>query len=211
MPVVLMLDVEPQHEVYIPDYQIYHNHSTIKYHLQDMASQYSSIIHMNEYNFKSAKGNSQLLTRISNFSFPQSIKVDSRHKHLPSSEPKQEKVRLLLSFGEHAREFFPIESFFHLLKNLTKGLTLQNDPLDEINYSQQFSRWVLSNFDIFVIVMANPDGRLYVEDSKNFCWRGTSSGVDLNRNFDWEFGMKGSSGDPKDEEFRGLYAFSGTP
>ena len=46
--------------------------------------------------------------------------------------------------------------------------------------------------------------------SGNYCWRGTSTGVDLNRNFDWNFGgAHGSSRDPKDEEYRGAYAFSG--
>ena len=44
----------------------------------------------------------------------------------------------------------------------------------------------------------------------NYCWRGTKSGVDLNRNFDWNFGAShGSSRDPNDEEYRGAHAFSG--
>ncbi len=44
----------------------------------------------------------------------------------------------------------------------------------------------------------------------NYCWRGTSTGVDLNRNFDWCFGNKGSSGNRQDEEYRGDKPFSGT-
>ena len=58
--------------------------------------------------------------------------------------------------------------------------------------------------------MVNPDGRQYVENTRNYCWRGTSTGVDLNRNFDWHFGDKGSSGDRTDEEYRGTHAFSGS-
>ncbi|CAG2191998.1 unnamed protein product [Mytilus edulis] len=54
----------------------------------------------------------------------------------------------------------------------------------------------------------NPDGRLYIESTNNYCWRGTETGVDLDRNFDWEYGRKGSSSDPKDEEYRGLHKFS---
>ncbi|XP_048736117.2 carboxypeptidase A5-like isoform X2 [Ostrea edulis] len=52
------------------------------------------------------------------------------------------------------------------------------------------------------------DGRHFVEQTQNYCWRGTSTGVDLDRNFGWEFGGKGSSSDPNDEEYRGEEAFS---
>lgn len=48
-----------------------------------------------------------------------------------------------------------------------------------------------------------------VEENTNYCWRGNARGVDLNRNYDWEFGGPGSSADPNDEEFRGEHAFSG--
>ena len=112
-------------------------------------------------------------------------------------------VKLLLSYGEHAREFFPIESMFHLLHNLTQGTVA---PVNSHEHS--FSRTILSQMDIFIVAMVNPDGRHYVETSGNYCWRGTSLGVDLNRNFDWNFGGKGSSTDAKDEEFRGQAAFS---
>jgi hypothetical protein len=57
--------------------------------------------------------------------------------------------------------------------------------------------------------MMNPDGRKFVEKTGNYCWRGTSTGVDLNRNFDWNYGAKGSSSDITDEEYRGNAAFSG--
>lgn len=59
------------------------------------------------------------------------------------------------------------------------------------------------------MAIVNPDGRQFVESSGNYCWRGTSTGVDLNRNFDWHFGDKGSSADKSDEEYRGTHPFSG--
>ena len=185
---VFAVNVNPQHENYIPDYQIYHNLSDIAVHLRTVASKHSDIIHI-DWNFRSRKGVSQILTQISNFSL---------------SSQEVPKVRILLSYGEHAREFFPVESFFYLLKNLTDGLASQ-----EGSYAERYSRMILSHFDIYVIVIANPDGRHYVETSGNFCWRGTSTGVDINRNFDWQFAKKGSSSDPKDEEFRGPRPFSG--
>jgi len=48
-----------------------------------------------------------------------------------------------------------------------------------------------------------------IESTENYCWRGTKTGVDLDRNFDWEYGRKGSSSNPQDEEYRGLNKFSG--
>ncbi len=112
-------------------------------------------------------------------------------------------MKLLLSYGEHAREFLPIESMFNLLHNLTQGMAA---PVN--SHQHAFSRTILSQMDIFIIAMVNPDGRHYVETTHNYCWRGTSLGVDLNRNFDWNFGGKGSSGDTKDEEYRGQAVFS---
>ena len=63
--------------------------------------------------------------------------------------------------------------------------------------------------DIYIIVLTNPDGRLYIEKHLNYCWRGTSNGVDLNRNFDWRYGDRGSSVKKTDEEYRGVHPFSG--
>lgn len=56
------------------------------------------------------------------------------------------------------------------------------------------------------IPLLNPDGRALVEANGNYCWRGNAIGVDLNRNFDWDFGGAGSSQDG--EEKRGDYAMS---
>ena len=49
------------------------------------------------------------------------------------------KVKVLLSYGEHAREFLPVESLFHLLENLTAGLS---QPHESPAYS--FSSFILS-------------------------------------------------------------------
>ncbi|KAI0211736.1 hypothetical protein LSAT2_003412 [Lamellibrachia satsuma] len=113
------------------------------------------------------------------------------------------KAKILLSYGEHAREFFPIESLIHLLSNLTDGLEPSASKV-----AKEFSHAILSNIDLFIVAMMNPDGRCYIERTGNHCWRGTSTGVDLNRNFDWYFGRRGSSADSKDEEYRGPRAFS---
>ncbi|XP_060078938.1 carboxypeptidase A5-like isoform X2 [Ylistrum balloti] len=87
--------------------------------------------------------------------------------------------------------------------NLTAGLSSLPG-----SYAEQFTRSILSKVDLFIIGMANPDGRSLLEQESNYCWRGTSTGVDLDRNFDWEFGGKGSSSDPTDEEYKGTQPFS---
>ena len=200
---ILAIDVKPQLENYVPDYKFYHNLSCTADHLKKVASMHSDIIRI-DWSYHSRNGIPQLLTRITNFSLPLASAIGNVYLSDASNPKEVPKVRILFSYGEHAREFFPVESFFYLLKNLTDGLSSEVG-----SYAERYSRMILSHFDIYAIVMANPDGRKYVESSHNFCWRGTSTGVDINRNFDWQFARKGSSGDPQDEEFRGTHPFSG--
>ena len=179
-------DVKPREELYIPDYKLYHNLSAIVRDITALSEQYPKYLGLDN-SFKSRGGHSQLLLHLTNF-----------------TESHVLKRKVLLSFGEHAREFLPIESLFYLLRNITKGTTMsKNSP------EFHFSSVILNQIDIYIVTMMNPDGRLLVESSKNYCWRGTKTGVDLNRNFEWQFGGKGSSGDKKDEEYRGPYPFSG--
>jgi len=109
----------------------------------------------------------------------------------------------MLVFGEHAREFLPVELFLHLLKNFTQGYRER-----ELSSVHQYSRFVLDHIELYLIGMLNPDGRAVVEKRKNYCWRGTSNGVDINRNFPWEFNGLGSSNEQNSEEYNGGYPFS---
>lgn len=184
------VDVEPQKEKYEPNYSYYHNMSSLEAELCSLARENEDFIQITN-DYKSSSGLSQLVFRMTNFS----------SKFETFTAPK---VRLLLSFGEHAREFFPVESMLYFINNVTNKVRgTSNIPFD-----QTFSAWVLNNFDIIFIGMANPDGRHFIEKTKNYCWRGTKSGVDINRNFDWNFGGIGSSSNPQDGEFRGPHPFS---
>lgn len=197
----ISINVDPQQEVYVPDYTKYHNLTNIAAHLHQTSAKYNDFIQI-EYGYTSRNQQPQMLTRITNFSYSMGRQEIAAIKD-KSANLDTAKVKILLSYGEHAREFFPVESFFHLLSNLTEGLSANAGT-----HAKNYSQIIFSNFDIFVIVMANPDGRNHVESSYNYCWRGTSTGVDLNRNFDWQFANRGSSGDPKDEEYRGPQPFS---
>lgn len=184
-------DVKPQKETQLPDYSVYHNVSHIQLSLLRLTNRAPGYIQLIS-SFRSREGRPQLLLRITNFTNSQLGTLYDM------------KAKILLSYGEHAREFFPIESLIHLLSNLTDGLEPSASKV-----AKEFSHAILSNIDLFIVAMMNPDGRCYIERTGNHCWRGTSTGVDLNRNFDWYFGRRGSSADSKDEEYRGPRAFSG--
>jgi len=189
-------NVLPQMEKYLPDYEIYHNLSRIQAHLEDIVSRNPNYFRI-DWSYTSRQSQPQLVLRMTNFTDGRSIRVTSETVPNP-------KLKILLSFGEHAREFLPVESMFYLLQNITSGLSL---PEEWPGF--KYSRSILSKIDLFVVAMMNPDGRRYVENTGNYCWRGTSTGVDINRNFDWNYGAKGSSSDVNDEEYRGREVFSG--
>ncbi|KAK3596488.1 hypothetical protein CHS0354_007394 [Potamilus streckersoni] len=203
---LIAMDVRPQQEVYTPDYHYYHSLDTIDRDLVEIANQFPNFVQLNKF-YHSRFGRSQYLLRLTDFK-QEHIKtfyVDEENKQSGYTRLQNKKIKLLLSYGEHAREFLPVESLFYLLRNLTNGLSSQVTPG---GLARAFSAEILSTFDIYVIVLANPDGRYFVETEKNYCWRGTSTGTDLNRNFAWEFGNKGSSDNNHDEEYRGSWAFS---
>lgn len=179
---VSSLDVKPQIEKIIPNYNIYHNLSAIQSTLDKFCVDNKDFVHLLEPEHHISKqGRKQYILHIRNFQIPDDLKF----------------VKVLLSFGEHAREFLPIESLLYLLEKLMHNFRTGNLDID------------LNRIELYIIVICNPDGRLIVEKTNNYCWRGTSTGVDVNRNFQWEFGGKGSSSDPQDEEYRGPKPFSG--
>lgn len=180
------IDVKPQKELYVPNYKFYHNLKLIDDEIQYLLKFPNYVKLYSQY--RSRQNRPQYLLHICNF-----------------TEIRRKKPQILFSYGEHAREFLPVESAISFLRNLTGGLLPHADL-----YSKQFTQRILSQSDIYIILMANPDGRHYIEQTSNYCWRGTSSGVDLDRNFDWEFGGKGSTSNTQDEEYRGNEPFSGT-
>ena len=193
---LLGVDVKPQKERYLPDYKKYHNLSSLEKELRQLVNRNSNYMRLDYEGFKSRQQRSQLVLHLSNFT-GRSFNQISSYQEVP-------RIKVLFSYGEHAREFLPVESLIYLLRNLTSGLSYPYDSPQE-----RFSRNILSKIDLYIVSMANPDGRRLVEKTKNYCWRGTSTGVDLDRNFDWEFGNKGSSYNPDDEEYRGPEVFSG--
>ena len=188
-------NVKPRKEVYLPNYKYYHNVSSIGKFVTDLVVKHSNYFRL-DLDYKSRSNVPQYVLHMTNFS--------SARTSYGTYSVSNTKPRFLLSYGEHAREFFPVESMIRLLERIVSGLSAAPNSPEDL-----YTRKVLSQLDVYIIVIANPDGRHHIEKTSNYCWRGTSVGVDLDRNFKWNFGGRGSSGDPTDEEYRGPYPHSG--
>ena len=112
----------------------------------------------------------------------------------------------------HAREPVSMMSLFYFTQHLAENYT-SNDEL----------AYLVNNREMWFIPVINPDGYVYNEliepngggmhrkNRRNTnCGNGTTRGVDLNRNFGYEWGADniGSSSDPCSEVYRGESAFS---
>lgn len=74
-------------------------------------------------------------------------------------------------FGEHAREMISPETGLHYVKELCR------------NYMSGRNKKVLENYELRMIVNANPVSRAKVEKGE-YCIRENENGVDINRNYD---------------------------
>jgi len=105
---------------------------------------------------------------------------------------------LFLDGGMHAREWISPATMTYLAKQLTEKKTS-----------------LLAKWDVYLLPLVNPDGYEYSR-TKDRLWRktrsnphlGNCSGVDLNRNFGYKWGGKGSSNKQCSEVYRGPRAFS---
>lgn len=111
--------------------------------------------------------------------------------------------RILFVFGAHPRELVVVEAVLFFLNDLKRSATSGCATFEGRRLLQ-----LLEAFEVHLVPLLNPDGRRRLERNRDFCERGNGNDVDLNRNFDWEFGGAGSSGERHHEEFRGAHAFS---
>lgn len=111
------------------------------------------------------------------------------------------KPALFLLSSIHAREYTPAELGTRFIEDLVLGYG--HDPE---------ATWLLDHHAVHVLLQGNPDGRKRAESGlswrKNWnpthCGEGSWPGVDLNRNFPFEWGQHGgSSGSACDQTFRG--------
>lgn len=113
-----------------------------------------------------------------------------------------------LQGGIHAREYVTAETVLRY----GEWLAAQYDVNPDVT-------WVLDHQEVIIVFQANPDGRKVAEISttrsqrknrnENFCSTGgTTLGVDLNRNFPFDWGGAGSSSTVCSDVYRGPSAAS---
>jgi len=115
-----------------------------------------------------------------------------------------QKPVLFITAAIHAREYAPAEIAIRFAEYLVNNYGIDPDVT-----------WMLDYQEIHIMFHANPDGRKIAEGGVS--WRrnrdnddgcSTTYGVDLNRNFAYQWGTGGSSTNPCDETYRGPSAGS---
>ncbi|MCB1552595.1 MAG: hypothetical protein KDJ14_02210 [Xanthomonadales bacterium] len=115
------------------------------------------------------------------------------------------KPKLMFLTSIHAREYTPAEIGTRFVEKMLADYGRDAD-----------ATWIIDHHEILAVLQANPDGRKRAETGQ--LWRkntnttqcgGSNAGVDLNRNFPFEWGMHGgSSPNACDETYRGTSAAS---
>lgn len=125
-----------------------------------------------------------------------------------SSRLSNEKGKMLVTSGVHAREWAPPELLGRYIEMLVNGYDSDADVT-----------WVLQHTEIHAILYVNPDGRFMAEKYPELYWRknlnpircggGYEYGVDINRNFDFMWSdSAGASDHPCAGDYHGPSAES---
>jgi carboxypeptidase T len=119
------------------------------------------------------------------------------------TDEEEDEPDILFMGGIHAREWISVEVPFYLAMFL----------VDHYNTDQKVRQMVDSR-EIWIVPLVNPDGLEYSRTEDRY-WRKNrrdngdgTFGVDPNRNFGYNWGLAGSSGDPESETYRGVAPFS---
>lgn len=122
------------------------------------------------------------------------------------------KPRMFVMAGVHAREFAPVEVLSRFAQALLEGYGVDAD-----------ATWMLDHQEFHFLLQSNPDGRVRAESQSGTGSGGTAQrknmdsgycgsgrlGVDINRNFPFEWGAHGGSSSAACEDtFRGPVAAS---
>jgi carboxypeptidase T len=108
--------------------------------------------------------------------------------------------------GHHAREHLSVEMPLMLTQYL----------VDQFRAGNQRVMSLINSRDIHIIPVVNPDGMEYdIKDGSYKMWRKNRTrnangtyGVDLNRNYGYQWGTGGSSSDPSSDTYKGVTPFS---
>ena len=128
------------------------------------------------------------------------------------SEVRTERARVLMNFGEHAREIITSEIALHLLKVLESERKIRSMSGGGVLGQQTLD--ALKHTTLVILPMENMSGRRVLEEKNKVCLRKTgrlmpdgSMGVDPNRNWGVDWGVYEEDYNPH-EEYPGEKAFS---
>jgi hypothetical protein len=168
-----------------PDAGLYHTYAEIDDELHKLAVAHPQIAQVSTIG-KSVDGRDLWAIKISD--------------NVAQDEPEAETVFL---GGHHAREWIAVDVPFLLASELVNKYGTDTTITRLVNQSE-----------IWIVPMVNPDGHQYSVTTDRL-WRKNrrnnddgTYGVDLNRNYGYQWGGPGSSGDTYSEIYRGPAAFS---
>ena len=127
---------------------------------------------------------------------------------LDSGEPaeRQSKTRVLYNYGEHGRELITVEVAVQLLRELARGVDEASSLAHASAGTRAQTRAALLASVFKIVPMENVNGRAKVE-AGDLCERKNGRGVDCNRNWAVDWGVKAPDYDPY-EEYPGTAPFS---
>ena len=169
-------DVNAKHEKFLPDYRVYHNVSSITDKIQQLAADNPNFIKL-DLTYRSRMGQPQMVMRITNFTTTSKSldKQDQLNMHKAADQQQaqhhlEDKVKVLFSFGEHAREFLPVESLLHFLNAVlvcTKSSRCQHSTLSKMILNHVsvlliFTYLMLASITVVVIILMITTANNYV-------------------------------------------------
>lgn len=112
---------------------------------------------------------------------------------------------IILLGGHHAREHLSVELPLYYLEYLLSEFSKGNPRIQDL----------VNRRDIHIVPLVNPDGAEYDISGNYKLWRknrsknnGGTFGVDINRNYGYQWGGGGASANPGSDSYRGPSAFS---
>lgn len=168
-----------------PNAGAYHTYAEVQQVLQTLSSTHSQLAKLSSIG-QSIEGRHIWALKISD--------------NVNSDEPE---AMVALLGGHHAREWIAVDVPLMIAKHLLENYA-GNPQIKDL----------VDNAEIWVVPMVNPDGHQYSVTNDRL-WRKNRRnngngffGVDLNRNYSYQWGGPGSSGDTFSETYRGPSAFS---
>ncbi|CAI9296308.1 unnamed protein product [Lactuca saligna] len=157
---------------------LYHTSATLMKEIKKLVHHHQDRFHMETFTS-------------SNKGYQAELNVVTYCQKIHEIEEDKSKFRILLSFGQHARELITSELALKILYVLSEDQTLpKRNPL--------LLNRTLQNTIIKVVPIENLNGRKKVEAGE-LCERRNGRGVDLNRNWSVDWGKKEKDYDPNEE------------